>query len=673
MKNVFKISDVDINGNSFNMPVEMQLFIEKVTGLSLGADSSVLAYEYARHLCPGDEPLKMSEFELCNAYARITTDIESDIMDVVCGGVSEIVVFLPLRTEMPEDCHSPNRETGYFPLVNSDITNVRAIVYDNIYPLLSKGVNVKAVIDATGMEHAKELRGFYYIFVKEKDNEDVIFARMKGEMVPDSIEEIKNVTYGADNGIMFTIAYDTVANLDFPLDPLYYMISWFHEDRKEDNLRLKDIVRLINPTDFDINATCYTLGDFKSELSDVLWGKKEITNKKHNPSEFVTFESSHPLLLIVDDRRTAKFLYLSNENKYSVIKEYSELKPYSLTGTYVTVRKRPMVCLEIQEDKVYPEYLVLNMMQEVNKPHMSAFNMLIYSLLGWSNVLILHDILNLSVTLSNNIIYQKSIVKTAKQKYFNEREKEMEADRKRLGIRSASSGLAHLLGTTFSRQEGLIYSLRKALNNGTNLDKDKVLRLIDTTRYIKRLVNNFKGELLRDDFSFRKISLCNLLDEYSREWISSMGNLFTIKLSSNNDRTLEINGDTEYIKFMLDLLFDNAYRHGFKHNDSTENEVYVSVFPTKFREDLYVVLRVTNNGIPFSDDFDLDMYKTRGRFNENTGRTGLGGNQIYQIVKNHDGFLALCKDKGQTGFDIILPLKNKCNIKNINKYDKETI
>ena len=74
-------------------------------------------------------------------------------------------------------------------------------------------------------------------------------------------------------------------------------------------------------------------------------------------------------------------------------------------------------------------------------------------------------------------------------------------------------------------------------------------------------------------------------------------------------------------------------------------------------EKKFVLLSVANNGKPFPKDFSIEKYISRGEFCGESGRTGLGGNHIYNITKAHKGFINLTNDgEWNVIVEILLPV-----------------
>ena len=113
----------------------------------------------------------------------------------------------------------------------------------------------------------------------------------------------------------------------------------------------------------------------------------------------------------------------------------------------------------------------------------------------------------------------------------------------------------------------------------------------------------------------------------------------------------------DFMKVLLDTLLDNVYRHGFDRFKSPNHKVRISTSYVSMDEKKFVLLSVANNGKPFPKDFSIEKYISRGEFCGESGRTGLGGNHIYNITKAHKGFINLTNDgEWNVIVEILLPV-----------------
>ena len=126
---------------------------------------------------------------------------------------------------------------------------------------------------------------------------------------------------------------------------------------------------------------------------------------------------------------------------------------------------------------------------------------------------------------------------------------------------------------------------------------------------------------------------------------------------------------------MLDSILSNAVRHGFKKDKrhTEHNVVSVVLSEVQFKDKPFVCISVANNGDMMPDGFDVRDYISRGRYSSSTGRSGLGGYHVYQIVKGHGGYLRLDSNKQwNVKVEVLLPIES-ANINDLTSYDYECI
>ena len=131
---------------------------------------------------------------------------------------------------------------------------------------------------------------------------------------------------------------------------------------------------------------------------------------------------------------------------------------------------------------------------------------------------------------------------------------------------------------------------------------------------------------------------------------------------SKLDGTPAIFFDKSMLTVMLDSILNNAVRHGFHKRKKDGNQVLIRLSEVNYKENPYVLLSIANNGEAISDGFTVEDYVSRGRFTASTGRSGLGGYHVFQIVKGHKGYLRLDSNKmWNVIVDVLIPI-NSANI-----------
>ncbi|MCQ2339201.1 MAG: N-6 DNA methylase [Paludibacteraceae bacterium] len=90
-------------------------------------------------------------------------------------------------------------------------------------------------------------------------------------------------------------------------------------------------------------------------------------------------------------------------------------------------------------------------------------------------------------------------------------------------------------------------------------------------------------------------------------------------------------------KRMIDCVIDNARVHGFEGNDEGHN-ISIDV-ETDGNDEL--VIRITNDGLPFPQGFDINRYGLLGETAGKHAGTGDGGHQVVSIAKHYGGYVSI--------------------------------
>lgn len=284
---------------------------------------------------------------------------------------------------------------------------------------------------------------------------------------------------------------------------------------------------------------------------------------------------------------------------------------------------------------------------------------------------LLKSILRSEILVSLDRPYQDNIIAELKSLYDKEKLAEEEAEKKRFAHREASSDISHMLGTTFDRIGDCITELK---------DNDDVLPVVmqikDCFDYMKRFINtvgqNF-SDLNNKNIRLEKKRVNDFLNQYCIGWKNYGKNTFEVEYESLIDDDTTITVNDVLVKVLLDTLLDNVYRHGFDRFKSINHKVKISTSYVSMDDKKYILLSVANNGNPFPIDFSIERYISRGEFYGDTGRTGLGGNHVYNIAKSHNGFINITSnDEWSVIVEILLPITyyNDSSIDKFKTYER---
>jgi hypothetical protein len=261
---------------------------------------------------------------------------------------------------------------------------------------------------------------------------------------------------------------------------------------------------------------------------------------------------------------------------------------------------------------------------------------------------------------------QKLTVKKEKEKFFSEKRKAIKTHEEVLGIKKKD--ISHSIGKPLDEIKRLTDYLRNYFESGKSAINPETIIMESKHSYSLRNVMDEIYENLEKTASWINGLGLDInkplvdIDIYSL-LMGFLGNLnarrFKFLTSYNLDELenviIEANNNLDFI---LENIFSNADRHAFVER-SEKNLLHVHCSLVRFRGCNYLNISFSNNGAPM--DLTLKEYIEYGMKGKQTGNTGIGGNNIYEIMKSFRGFLGLKKFvSGFTvTFDILLPVDKK--------------
>lgn len=315
---------------------------------------------------------------------------------------------------------------------------------------------------------------------------------------------------------------------------------------------------------------------------------------------------------------------------------------------------------KINEDLVTPEYLVYLI---VNHPALKKGN------LPFEECRMIPFAID-------SIENQKALVASIKQKYVEHTKKEQEAEAKRLGVKQDISDLEHMLGPTEKRLNSIISKLERIDPSSDNY-AEMVKMLKDNYEYMVRILQYSNADFSKQSFNITDHYLVDYINKYADSWGNYGGNYFELLINNKIGTDILVSFDSALLTVMFDSILSNAVRHGFhKRKDYTiNNQVEFSLSIVSYQNKPYALISIANNGDAIPSNFSIDDYITKRRYSHSTGRSGLGGYHVHQIVKGHSGFLYLDSNKiWNVVVEVLLPISNfSNNTINITDYEHECI
>lgn len=310
-----------------------------------------------------------------------------------------------------------------------------------------------------------------------------------------------------------------------------------------------------------------------------------------------------------------------------------------ITDCYIDV-------FRINEHHVLPEYLI-------------------YILKQYETVLIPYPSIRLCMTMPvviDDIEKQEQIVKTLKSQLQGKLEEELEAELKRIGINQSITDLVHILGTPKHKIEQIIRRLERIKPDADNYDTT-IRALRDNIDYMDRLIEYDCALKDQCNIPEQPEDFSQFIRAYAERWRNYGIKCFELNINDQLGDDAQLRFDGTRISVMLDAILGNAARHGFHKQLQPGNLVEIKLSKKIYNNELYIRLTVSNNGDPMPENFTFDDYVSRRHYSAETGRSGLGGYQVFQVVMGHHGCMRLdSNDQWNMIVDILLPLEATQNI-----------
>ncbi len=435
------------------------------------------------------------------------------------------------------------------------------------------------------------------------------------------------------------ITSDKIREFDYNLNPSIYLNCDFDLKDGQKVVRLADLITYVNGerASGDCVQDVFAVSSFGKDFIGILLNNSKLSKLPESQRDrtFRHFPAS--------DRK-----YLCNSAFGGMYGLFTDSKSFDCpSNTRV---------FEINEAFVTPEYLVYVL---VNNEAISKSGM---SLIEFMTLTIVIDSLDRQRRLVNEIV----------QRYHMQRTAEEEADAKRLGVKQNISDLEHMLGTTQIRIGKIIQRLEKAAPDAVNY-RQLVKQLKDNVEYMNRTIQYANARINSSSFNMQEGNISKFIKDYTDAWDNYGSKCFSLDVLDELDDSLSVSFDKGMLTVMLDSILNNAVRHGFHKRKKDGNQVLVRLWEAAYEDKPYAVLSIANNGEAIEGGFTVEDYVSRGRYTASTGRSGLGGYHVFQIVKGHNGYLRLERNnQWNVVVEILIPT-NSASINNLPSYENECI
>ncbi|MCG8182759.1 N-6 DNA methylase [Tenacibaculum piscium] len=360
---------------------------------------------------------------------------------------------------------------------------------------------------------------------------------------------------------------------------------------------------------------------------------------------------------------------------------HASLNPTVFTKTATNVYYLPTLifaCL-VNTDKVNLEYLVLELDKEYVSKQLNS------KIIGTVIQRISRkDLLELEIVLPS-LEEQKIKVKLFKEIFFEAKKRELELQREFLGLKEDSfkefASMKHTFRQYLNDLKSNVAGTRKFIlkNNDKNISldmtysknlnisfKEHLLSLESTIDSMAYTINDF--DTLNQESKSEVINLKSIIEEVKNrtknpEIFSFEKTFIDIELFqfAKNSKGYAINPDVLFNKedffSIFSNIISNAVNHGFTDTDK-EYRIRISLIPDY--QNKYWILNIENNGNPIPVDFTKEHLKIRGEKTTNSKGNGIGGNDIYQLLKKNNSSFNLKKSEDynfKVNYEIMIPFK----------------
>jgi len=261
---------------------------------------------------------------------------------------------------------------------------------------------------------------------------------------------------------------------------------------------------------------------------------------------------------------------------------------------------------------------------------------------------------------------QREIVQKEKEEFFKDLKERLRYNEKAFGINKWD--ISHSIGSPLRYIKALTGYLYEYFDSeNSQIPIDTIIKESAYIYSIRKALDRIYDEAIKGENWINGIGLdinkpleksnINSLIIYQLEKCSHEFYKFLVRnnVSGLENTFVDVNDNFDYI---FGNLLSNANRHAFKER-SEKNIVEFSSSIVSLNNRNYLNISISNNGVPM--DVSLKDYISYGIKGKTSGNSGIGGSNIYDIVKSYQGFLGL--KKGYAGFsvtfDILLPIADE--------------
>lgn len=291
-----------------------------------------------------------------------------------------------------------------------------------------------------------------------------------------------------------------------------------------------------------------------------------------------------------------------------------------------------------------------------------------------------------TLSLNYNLEQQEAEVREVREAYLRQQQEEKESIAQREKFLSSRADLVHILSPQFTKIANNLEIIKNKLRETASEDVNNAIRrMSDQLDFVYRITDS---EIKPPDecvFQHTEVHIVPFVEQYITSWRNCGGSIYMdITLNSYIDKDTIVEIDPNQTILQMDAIFDNAKRHGFVKDrrfveketglSGDRNHMQLTLQRVVWDDRVWVLLSIANNGKPLPDDMSPEDFASKGRFSQETGRSGLGGYHIYTIAKENKGHICVRRSKEWNFIiDILIFTPEQEGIRELDTYNHSII
>ena len=344
------------------------------------------------------------------------------------------------------------------------------------------------------------------------------------------------------------------------------------------------------------------------------------------------------------------------------------LKPtyFEFSGEPIYI-SNDILAIKIEKKIVNINYLINELHAEYVINQLSALR-----LTGIIPALRKEDLFQLKVKLPS-IEEQNKKYYTLADKYIKAKVQESEIDYKerKINVEDENSFLRHQIAGSLKNIRGAFKFVQKIIDEQvkiqvTDLDNLKADERLETTfsnymniierdlASINKAVNKAGDKIDLLDLNIESFDLLEFIKNYTDSLKVRANNLFTVELDLDENAIIEygisainILGDKDIIRKMLDNIIENAERHAFTNSIDNSNKIQIELIYDF--EDSSVQIDISNTGKSLPENITFDALVRKGSTSGENSGNGFGLWYVSEVMKIHKGKFGFTDKTGPKG------------------------